>query len=90
MAERELLAAYVSGLNACDYCFGVHRVTAASLGVREDTLTALLDDVDSADVDERMRPLLRYAGKLTASSLPGHPCRRSSGARRRVGRASSA
>ena len=67
VAERELLAAYVSGLNACDYCFGVHSVTAASFGVEEETLTALLHDLDSADVDDPMRSLLRYVGKLTVS-----------------------
>jgi alkylhydroperoxidase family enzyme len=26
-AERELIAAYVSGLNACTYCHGVHAAT---------------------------------------------------------------
>lgn len=28
VAERELIAAYVSGVNACDYCHGVHTVAA--------------------------------------------------------------
>ncbi len=65
VAERELIAAYVSGLNACTYCFGVHSVTAATFGVAEDTLVALLSDPESAPVDERMRPLLRYVAKLT-------------------------
>lgn len=67
VAERELLAAYVSGLNACTYCYGVHSVTAARFGIDPETLTRLLHDVDSADVDDRMRPLLRYVGKLTTS-----------------------
>jgi uncharacterized peroxidase-related enzyme len=67
VAERELLAVYVSGLNACDYCYGVHSVTAANFGVEGETLTGVLHDLDSADVDARMRPLLRYVGKLTAS-----------------------
>lgn len=67
VAERELVAAYVSGLNACDYCFGVHSVTAQEFGVSEETLTALLEDLDTAGVDDRMRPLLRYVGKLTRS-----------------------
>lgn len=31
--ERELIAAYVSGLNACDYCHGVHSETAARFKV---------------------------------------------------------
>jgi uncharacterized peroxidase-related enzyme len=65
VAERELIAAYVSGLNACGYCHGVHAATAALFGVAEDTLAALLSDVDTAPVDERLRPLLRYVGKLT-------------------------
>ena len=65
VAERELIAAYVSGVNSCDYCHGVHAATAGAFGIGEGTLTALLDDVDTAGVDERMRPLLRYIGKLT-------------------------
>ena len=32
-AERELIAAYVSGLNRCRYCHGVHTATAERLGV---------------------------------------------------------
>ncbi len=64
-AERELIAAYVSGLNACDYCFGIHEMTAQAFGVEEGLLAALLADIETADVDERMRPLLSYVGKVT-------------------------
>ncbi|MDZ5696765.1 carboxymuconolactone decarboxylase family protein [Chelativorans sp. M5D2P16] len=32
-AERELIATYVSGLNRCRYCRGVHTATAERLGV---------------------------------------------------------
>ena len=65
VAERELIAAYVSGLNACGYCHGVHTATAQAFGIPEGTLAALLDDVGTAPVAERMKPLLRYARKLT-------------------------
>jgi uncharacterized peroxidase-related enzyme len=65
VAERELIAAYVSALNACGYCHGVHAATAREFGVSEATLAALLADVTTAPVDERMKPLLRLAGKLT-------------------------
>jgi len=65
VAERELIAAYVSGLNACDYCHGIHTATAEGFGVAEGTLTALLADVDTAPVGEPMKPLLRYVAKLT-------------------------
>lgn len=66
-AERELIAAYVSGLNACGYCHGVHGATAQAFGLPGETLTALLADVGSAPVAERLKPLLRYVGKLTSS-----------------------
>jgi uncharacterized peroxidase-related enzyme len=65
VAERELIAAYVSGLNACEYCHGVHTATAHAFGVDEGLVVALLDDVDAAPVDARMKPVLRYVGKLT-------------------------
>src|SRR5919201_1842541 len=65
VAERELIAAYVSGLNACRYCHGVHRATAQAFGVEEALVGALLDDVDAAPVDARLKPVLRYVGKLT-------------------------
>src|SRR6266851_2941863 len=42
VAERELIAAYVSGLNACRYCHGVHTATAEAFGFPEGTLGALL------------------------------------------------
>lgn len=67
---KELIAAYVSGLNACQYCFGVHAETAKAFGLEAGTLERLLADIDSADVDERLKPLLRYARKLTLE--PSH------------------
>ena len=63
--ERELIAAYVSGLNACQYCHGVHSVTAESFGIEAGVLTGLLKDVDSAAVDEKLKPLLLYIKQLT-------------------------
>src|SRR5260370_40689490 len=65
VAERELIAAYVSGLNACRYCHGVHTAVAEVFGIPEGTLGALLEDIGAAPVTERMKPLLRYVGKLT-------------------------
>jgi uncharacterized peroxidase-related enzyme len=65
LAERELIAAYVSGVNSCTYCHGVHAATAEALGVPSGLLVAALSDLDSAPVDDRMRPVLRYVGKLT-------------------------
>lgn len=63
--ERELIAAYVSGVNACGYCHGVHTVTAEACGVETGLAPAAVADLDAAPVDEKMRPVLRYVGKLT-------------------------
>jgi uncharacterized peroxidase-related enzyme len=67
ISERELIAAYVSGLNGCGYCHGVHTATAEAFGVPPGLLSALLADLDSAPVDDGIRVLLRYVGKLTTS-----------------------
>lgn len=64
-AQRELIASYVSGLNSCRYCYGVHSLVAREFGVDENLLGALLADVDGAPVDDRLRPILRYVRKLT-------------------------
>ena len=64
-AERELIAAYVSGLNRCRYCHGVRAASAEQLGVPAGAIQRLVEDVDVAPVPEKMRPVLRYAQKLT-------------------------
>jgi uncharacterized peroxidase-related enzyme len=63
--ERELIAAYVSALNECRYCRGVHTQTAVAFGFQENTISELLDDIESADIDEKMKPLLQFSRKLT-------------------------
>lgn len=63
--ERELLAAFVSGTNSCTFCYNTHRATAETFGVDGELLEALLEDIDTAPVDERLKPVLRYARKLT-------------------------
>ncbi len=65
--ERELIAAYVSGLNACDFCHDIHAQTAAAFGIDIQTLGALLTDPGSAPVDVRLRPVLSFVHKLTLS-----------------------
>ncbi len=64
-AERETIAALVSGLNACVFCYGSHTAIAADFGVDEHVITALVADIDTAPVDEKLKPLLRYVHKLT-------------------------
>lgn len=65
VAERELIAAVVSGTNACGYCFGAHTIIASTFGVDEALIRAIVEDIDTAQVDDRQRPLLRFVVKLT-------------------------
>ncbi len=64
VAERELIAAFVSGLNACSFCFGAHKLAARAFGVEEATIDALVENVDAAPVDEKLKPILKYVAKL--------------------------
>ena len=65
VAERELVAAYTSALNACRYCAGAHGATAAALGYPADVLAALVEDLETAAVDDRVRALLRLVRAVT-------------------------
>lgn len=66
VAERELIAAYVSGLNACAFCFGAHKAMAQAFGVDP----ALIDKLVSggpaqSGIDEKLVPLLDYVRVIT-------------------------
>lgn len=63
--ERELMASLTSVLNGCTYCTGIHESTAEAYGIEPGLLGQLVEDIDSADVDERLKPVLRFVAKLT-------------------------
>jgi uncharacterized peroxidase-related enzyme len=63
--ERELIAAFVSGVNSCRYCHGTHSLVARAFGVDETVLATSLDNIEVAPVDARLKPILRYVRKLT-------------------------
>ncbi len=65
VAERELIAAVVSGVNACSYCYGAHRIIAETFGVDESVIRSAIDDPDMALVPDHLRPMLRFVEKLT-------------------------
>lgn len=64
-AQRELLFAYGSGLNACHFCHGSHTAIAQQLGIEPRVIEGALTAIDTAPVDENFKPLLRYVKKLT-------------------------
>ena len=63
--QRELIAAFVSGVNSCRYCHGSHSLVARAFGIDETALAASLDNIDVAPVEARLKPILRYVRKLT-------------------------
>lgn len=64
-AEKEIIAALVSGLNACSFCYGSHKAVAENFGVAPDLIENLVEDIDTAEVSERLKPILHYIKKLT-------------------------
>jgi uncharacterized peroxidase-related enzyme len=66
-AERELIAAYVSGLNNCNYCYAVHSQTAVALGIGAEAIAHMLSKSRNDHVDLHMQPVLAYVRKLTLS-----------------------
>lgn len=68
IGERELIASYVSGLNECRFCYGTHAAVAESFGVETQLLESLLNNFEVAAVKEELKPVLRFARKLTLDS----------------------
>ena len=66
VAERELMAAYVSSVNDCPFCIGAHTATAAQASGNEVMVAAALADLESAPVADGLRATLRILGKLAA------------------------
>jgi len=66
-AERELIAAYVSSLNNCNYCRAVHSQTAVALGMSAEVMANVISNPQNRDVDPGMRSVLDLVRKLTLS-----------------------
>ncbi|HEX5403418.1 MAG TPA: carboxymuconolactone decarboxylase family protein [Pseudonocardiaceae bacterium] len=63
--ERELIAAYVSGLNECNFCCGSHSAyAAAQLDAGMPLVDQVRSDLDSAPISAKLRALLRIAGAV--------------------------
>lgn len=65
VAERELIAAVVSRINACGYCYGAHRIIAETFGVDEAVIRSAVDDPGMGLVPAHLQPILRFVEKLT-------------------------
>ena len=65
VGDRELMAAFVSKMNACAFCVGAHTATAARAYHDEVKVSAALSDLETASIEEPLRATLRLLGKLT-------------------------
>jgi uncharacterized peroxidase-related enzyme len=66
-ALRELIAAYTSSLNHCEFCMRSHAAVTAAL-LDEATVHAVLTDLDTAPIPDAEKALLRFTRKVTLDS----------------------
>ena len=67
-AQKELFAAYVSGLNACSFCYGSHVAVAENFGISPKIVDSLLEDIAAAPIKNSEKPIFNYLKKLTLSA----------------------
>jgi len=65
VADRELMAAYVSTVNESAFCIGAHSATARQAYQDGPKVAAVLADLESAPVEDGLKATLRMLGKLT-------------------------
>jgi uncharacterized peroxidase-related enzyme len=65
VGERELIAAYVSALNDCHYCFSAHRDHAKAWGIPANLFGDVRVHLDDPELPPRMAPVLAFVRRLT-------------------------
>jgi alkylhydroperoxidase family enzyme len=61
----ELLITYISGLNQSAFCYEAHQRLAMQLGVEKVVFDQLKLDIDSGNVETKLKPILHFVKKLT-------------------------
>ena len=67
-ALRELIAAYTSSLNRCDFCMNAHAAVAAHLYSDKELVWSVLHDLETSPLEEKDKSLLRFVHKVTLDS----------------------
>ena len=63
--ERELIAAYVSHRNECNFCTGVHGAIAKQLlKNNSNVVDTVYQNLESADITDKLKALLKIAAKV--------------------------
>ena len=62
--ERELILAYAAGVAGCKFVYVAHSEAAYAWGIENGVIDRLLENIDTAPVEARLKPLLAYVRKL--------------------------
>jgi uncharacterized peroxidase-related enzyme len=62
---RELIAAYTSWTNDCQFCWRSHAAVAAEMLGSEELVRSVLNDLESSPLPESEKALMRFARKMT-------------------------
>ncbi|MBM3344286.1 MAG: peroxidase [Betaproteobacteria bacterium] len=65
--EREMIQAFVAGLLGCQFAYVAHTAAAEARGIAPGTVQALVADVASAPVSDKLKPLLALVRKLVVA-----------------------
>lgn len=62
--ERELIQAFVAGMIDCRYAYVAHTAAAVARGIPAGVAEKLVADVETAPIDDRLKPVMRFVRKL--------------------------
>ena len=62
--ERELILAYAAGVAGCRFVYVAHSEVAYARGIERGVLDRLLEDLETAPLEARLKPLLAFVRKL--------------------------
>jgi uncharacterized peroxidase-related enzyme len=65
--ERELILAYAAAVSGCHFVYVAHSEVAYAWGIPNGLIERLLEDPDHAELEPRLKPLLAFVRKLSAT-----------------------
>ena len=65
--EREFIYAYCSALNLCHFAHTSHKAAAIGLGIDAKAFDHLAGDLADAPLSKKLKPIVKFARKLTLS-----------------------
>ncbi len=66
---KETIAVLVSKDNSCKYCVNAHSAALKSIGVSEEEIQAIKEDITVGDFDEKEQALIEFARKANKDPL---------------------